>query len=131
MRPVKLRLMLLLAVTVALTAVSVAVARPTGRRAAAAHCSSVRLNRFLRPSANGLFGAFSLTARGAGCSQARTIASAYVHDSGAVDSPKHRTTRLSGWTCTWHDNDEVAQQVSVTCTKSAARITFADRIPSG
>jgi hypothetical protein len=128
MGAMKLQLALLLVGTTALIAASAAVARPN---ASVAHCSSVRLNRFLDPSASGAFGAFSLTARGTGCATARMIATKYVHDASAVDSPKHRTTRISGWKCTWSDNNTVAQQVSVSCSKSAARIAFVDRIPSG
>jgi hypothetical protein len=98
---------------------------------ASAHCTSVRLTRFYKPAANGTFGAFGITATGTTCVTARSIASTYVRNPFSVDSPKHRTKKVSGWTCTWRDNDRVSQQVSVTCTKRAARIAFADRLPNG
>jgi hypothetical protein len=131
MGSVKPRLVPLLAVTAILIAAATAIARPIDHRGRVAHCSSVRVNRFLHASPHGLFGAFSLTARGTRCSTARTVASKYVHDPAAVNSPAHGITPISGWACAWRDNNTVAQQVSVTCTKPAARITFADRIPSG
>jgi hypothetical protein len=98
---------------------------------ATAHCASVRTTRFYKPSATGTFGAYGITATGTTCATARSIAGTYARNPFSVDSPKHPTKKVSGWTCTWRDNDRVSQQVSVTCTKRAARIAFADRLPNG
>ena len=115
------------ATVVALGAVSaVAVGAPV-----TTHCASVRINRFDKPAANGTFGAFEITATGTTCVTARSIAGRYVRNPFSVDSPKHRTKTVAGWSCTWRANNRVSQQVSVTCTRSAARIAFADRLPSG
>jgi hypothetical protein len=96
-----------------------------------AHCTSVRTNRFYHPAANGLFGAYSITAAGTSCATARTVASKYVRNPFSVDSPAHRTKKVAGWSCTWRATNQVAQQVPVTCTKPGAKIAFNDRLPSG
>jgi hypothetical protein len=95
------------------------------------HCRSVQTDRFYHPAARGMFGAVSVNATGTGCATARTIVSKYVRNPFSVDLPSHRTKQVSGWSCTWRSDLKVSQQVSVTCTKHRARITFKDRLPSG
>jgi hypothetical protein len=120
----------LVAVTVALCALGSA-PDLTGA-AKPAHCASVRTNRFMHLDAHGLFGAYSLTAAGTSCATARTVASRYVRDPYAVDSPKHPTTKILGWSCRWRSPAKpVSQQVAVTCAESSARIGFADKLPNG
>ena len=95
------------------------------------HCASVRTNRFYKPAANGQFGAFRIVVGGASCVTARSVASKYVRDPYSVDSPNHRTKTVSGWRCIWTADPQVAQQVTVGCTRTSARISFADRLPNG
>jgi hypothetical protein len=95
------------------------------------HCTAVRTNRFYKPAAKGLFGAFSIEAKGTSCGTARTVASKYVRNPFSVDSPAHRTKRVLGWTCTWRSDQKVSQQVSVQCTRTGDQIEFLDRLPNG
>jgi hypothetical protein len=59
------------------------------------------------------------------------LAAKYAENPYSVDSPKHRTSLVDGWQCTWRPNRKVAQQVAVACTRAAAQVTFADILPSG
>jgi hypothetical protein len=96
-------------------------------RAHPLHCGNVRVNRFLHPAPAGTFGAFGITASGAGaaCAAARDIASRYVHH-----PTEKKTTRLNGWKCTI-ERVLAAQRVSVKCTRGTLQVNFADEVPNG
>jgi hypothetical protein len=123
-----MRALTLLAVSTALLAVAGAASATAQPKL---HCASVRMNRFYKPAASGTFGAFSLEVSGASCTTARTVASKYVMDPYSVDSLRHRTKVVSGWRCIWTADNQVSQQVTVGCTRTGARISFADRLPNG
>jgi hypothetical protein len=94
------------------------------------HCGSVRLNRFYHPAAHGLFGAFGIHATGTGCSTAKKVAGKYASNPYAVGD-KPTVKRVDGFACKWHTANDVSQQVDVRCTRAGAKVTFADRLPSG
>jgi hypothetical protein len=112
--------------------VVVAVVLPAQAGASVAHCAPVRINQADHPSAAGKFGAFDIAATGTSCTPARAIAGAYAEDPYAVDSPKPKTTHLNGWSCRWRQtNPDIAQEVTVTCTKATAKVVFVDKLASG
>jgi hypothetical protein len=89
------------------------------------HCGDVRVNRFLRPAPAGMFGAFGIVTRGAGCPAARDIARRYVHH-----PTEQKTIYLAGWKCTIQ-RAIAAQRVRVTCTRDGKPVSFADEVPNG
>jgi hypothetical protein len=117
---------------IVIAALVISAASAAGAQAAAArHCGSVRTNQYHAAQRRGLFGARSIAATGTGCGPARVLAAKYVENPYAVDSPRHRASEVDGWQCTWRPNPKVAQHVVVACTRAAARVTFADVLPSG
>jgi hypothetical protein len=119
------------AVVIAMLVVAVVVSGPAMAAQRKLQCGSVRTNRFYHAAAGGGFGARNLTATGIACRSARRLAAAYVEDPYSVDSPKHNTRRLQGFTCTWRDDPQVSQRVTVTCTDGATQVSFGDILPSG
>jgi hypothetical protein len=94
------------------------------------HCGNVQLNRFYHPAAHGLFGAFGINASGTTCTAAKKVAGKYASNPYAVGD-KPSVKHVDGFACKWSTNDRVSQQVNVRCTRAGAKITFADRLPSG
>jgi hypothetical protein len=99
------------------------------RTAAARHCGNVRTNRFYHPAAHGQFGAYGIAAQGASCATARKVAGKFVRNAYSVGN-KPTVSHINGFACRWKAGSAV-QQVEVTCTRSSAKVTFADRLPSG
>jgi hypothetical protein len=103
----------------------------TGSLAATVHhCGDVRMNQSDRPAAHGQFGAFGIKATGSACATARKVAGKFSQNPYAIGN-KPAVTHVDGFACNWRPTPDVAQQVNVTCKHAAAKITFADRIPSG
>jgi hypothetical protein len=115
---------------VLVVAVVTALAAPAAAEATVHHCGDVRMNQSDRPAAHGQFGAFGIKATGTACATARKVAGKFSQDPYAIGD-KPSVTRVHGFACDWRDAMRVAQQVEVTCTHQTAKITFADRIPSG
>jgi hypothetical protein len=93
---------------------------------AARECGNVRVDRTLKPAPLGIFGAFGIKASGTGCAKARKVASAYIHDPGAIE---RKSARIRGYRCTFRANG--VQQGRVTCTRHHASVGFLDLIPNG
>jgi hypothetical protein len=115
---------------VLVVAVVTALAAPAAAEATVHHCGDVRMNQSDRPAARGQFGAFGIKATGTACATARKVAGKFSQNPYAIGD-KPSVTRVDGFACDWRDAMRVAQQVEVTCTHQTAKITFADRIPSG
>lgn len=111
-------------------AVATALAAPAAAEASVHHCGDVRMNQTDHAAAHGQFGAFGIKATRAVCPTARKVAGKFSQNPYAIGN-KPSVTRVDGFACDWRDAMLVAQQVEVTCTHQSAKITFADRIPSG
>jgi len=117
----------------ALAGAGAAIASVTPAQAlpAVQHCAAVKLNQADKPESNGPFGARNVTARGTSCAAAEPVVTKYVENPYSVDSPSKRTSTVTGFRCTWTDDNTVAQQVKVSCTKGVAKLTFADLLAGG
>jgi hypothetical protein len=115
---------------VLVVAVAAALAIPAAADATVHHCGDVRMNQADRPAAHGHFGAFAIKAAGSACATARKVAGKFSQNPYAVGD-KPAVTHVDGFACNWRARLDVGQEVDVTCKHAAAKITFADRLPSG
>jgi hypothetical protein len=116
--------------TALVAATVTALAAPAAAAATVHRCGDVRMNQSDHPAAHGHFGAFGIKASGSTCATARKVAGKFSQNPYAIGD-KPAVTHVDGFACNWRATPHVAQEVDVTCKHAAAKITFADRIPSG